>query len=77
MARLASIEKRFLSHPAEETDLICSRLTAEPGQRLRSLTCCGEDRFRENGKLSKSTGVDVVSYGVELEEGEQRSTQSP
>lgn len=78
MARLASIEKAgFYPTPLEETDLICSRLTAEPGSKITILDpCCGEGIALEKMANSlKAQGADVVSYGVELEEGRARKAR--
>jgi hypothetical protein len=78
MARLASIEKAgFYPTPLEETDLICSRLTAEPGAKIVILDpCCGEGIALEKMANSlKAQGADVVSYGVELEEGRARKAR--
>lgn len=75
MARLASIEKAgFYPTPQEETDLICSRLTAEPGSKIAILDpCCGEGiALKKMANSLKAQGADVVSYGVELEEGRAR-----
>lgn len=79
MARLASIEKAgFYPTPQEETDLICSRLTTEPGSKITLLDpCCGEGIALEKMANSlKAQGVDVVSYGVELEEGRAKEAHN-
>jgi hypothetical protein len=76
MARLASIEKAgFYPTPQEETDLICSRLTAESGSNITLFDpCCGEGVALEKMANSlKAQGADVVSYGVELEEGRAKN----
>jgi hypothetical protein len=78
MARLASIEKAgFYPTPQEETDLICSRLTAEPGSKIAILDpCCGEGiALKKMANSLKAQGADVVSYGVELEEGRARKAR--
>jgi hypothetical protein len=78
MARLASIEKAgFYPTPLEETDLICSRLTAEPGSKIAILDpCCGEGiALKKMANSLKAQGADVVSYGVELEEGRARKAR--
>lgn len=78
MARLASIEKAgFYPTPLEETDLICSRLTAEPGSKIAILDpCCGEGIALERmAKALQAQGADIVSYGIELEEGRAKSAQ--
>ena len=78
MARLASIEKAgFYPTPPEETELICSRLTAEPGSKIAILDpCCGEGIALERmANALRKQGADVVSYGIELEEGRAKSAQ--
>jgi hypothetical protein len=79
MARLASIEKAgFYPTPPEETDIICSRLTAEPWSNIAILDpCCGEGIALERMANSlQAQGADVVSYGVELEEGRAKEAQN-
>jgi hypothetical protein len=77
MARLASVEKAgFYPTPPEETELVCSRLTAEPGSKIAVFDpCCGEGiALEEMAKSLQAQGEDVTSYsyGVELEEGRAR-----
>lgn len=75
MARLASIEKAgFYPTPQEETDLICSRLTAEQGSSIAIFDpCCGEGiALKKMANSLKAQSADIVSYGVELEEGRAR-----
>lgn len=79
MARLASVEKAgFYPTPLEETDLICSRLTTGVGSRIAILDpCCGEGiALQRMANSLKAQGADVVSYGVELEEGRAKTAQS-
>jgi len=79
MARLAAVEKAgFYPTPPEETELICSRLTAEPGSKIAILDpCCGEGIALERmANALREQGAEVVSYGIELEEGRAKSAQS-
>ncbi len=73
MARLASVEKAgFYPTPDEETQLICSRLCSENGSMINALDpCCGEGVALQKmaDALRRIDGVEVKSYGVELEDG--------